>query len=324
MAWPDVRPFADDLLDDAGALLAARHRAARGVEPLLPARYEDPAAARAEIAAAWAEPEAQGTAAFEDGVLVGYLIGAPLPAEDVWGANVWVGPAGHAVREPELVRDLYAAAAQNWVDGGRTCHYAMVPAADPALVDAWFRLGFGQQHVHALQAAADATVGGTPAPGLAVRRATSGDVADLARIDVLLPEHQHGSPVFSRLPPPSAAELLDEWAEDVDEPRLAIFVAEAGGRVVGSAVGAPIELSSAHSSLARPDRACLLGFAATEPELRGTGAGLALTAAVFEWARDAGYETIAVDYRATNLRSSRFWPARGFRETFLRLYRSVP
>jgi hypothetical protein len=26
----------------------------------------------------------------------------------------------------------------------------------------------------------------------------------------------------------------------------------------------------------------------------------------------------------TNLLSSRFWPARGFRETFLRLYRHIP
>jgi hypothetical protein len=29
-------------------------------------------------------------------------------------------------------------------------------------------------------------------------------------------------------------------------------------------------------------------------------------------------------WRETNLLSSRFWPARGFRRSFLRLYRSIP
>jgi hypothetical protein len=45
---------------------------------------------------------------------------------------------------------------------------------------------------------------------------------------------------------------------------------------------------------------------------------------VFAWARNAGYATIVVDWRATNLLSSGFWPKRGFRTTFLRLYRSIP
>ena len=41
-------------------------------------------------------------------------------------------------------------------------------------------------------------------------------------------------------------------------------------------------------------------------------------------ARERGYPTIVVDWRVTNLLSSRFWPGRGFRTTFLRLYRSIP
>ena len=55
------------------------------------------------------------------------------------------------MREPEAARDLYALAATRWVEEGRTSHYAVVPATDPELIDAWFRLGFGQQHVHAIR-----------------------------------------------------------------------------------------------------------------------------------------------------------------------------
>ncbi len=83
-------------------------------------------------------------------------------------------------------------------------------------------------------------------------------------------------------------------------------------------------MSSVHSGLARPDGAALLGWAATEPAVRGSGAGLALTEGAFAWARERGHAVMVTDWRVTNLLSSRFWPQRGFRETFLRLYRHIP
>jgi hypothetical protein len=58
--------------------------------------------------------------------------------------------------------------------------------------------------------------------------------------------------------------------------------------------------------------------------VRGSGAGVALTHASFAWAKERGYETMVTDWRVTNLLSSRFWPKRGFRPTFFRLYRSIP
>jgi hypothetical protein len=33
---------------------------------------------------------------------------------------------------------------------------------------------------------------------------------------------------------------------------------------------------------------------------------------------------MTTDWRVTNLWASRFWPRRGFRVAFLRLYRSIP
>lgn len=43
---------------------------------------------------------------------------------------------GLAVDEPELVRDLYAVAAERRLAQGRTSHYAMALATDLGLVDA--------------------------------------------------------------------------------------------------------------------------------------------------------------------------------------------
>ena len=66
-----------------------------------------------------------------------------------------------------------------------------------------------------------------------------------------------------------------------------------------------------------------LAVAATLPEARGLGAGVALTETALAWARQAGYDAVYTDWRMANLESSRFWPRRGFRETFYRLARRV-
>src|SRR5205085_7242218 len=129
--------FSDGHVDAAAELLAARHRRHRQAEPLLPARFEDPAGARDEVEAAWRKEGASGAVAVRDGRVVGYLLGAPED-EAHWGeGDLWVGLAGHAVEEPEVARDLYALAGQGWADAGRRRHYVMVPAGERELLDAW-------------------------------------------------------------------------------------------------------------------------------------------------------------------------------------------
>ena len=73
-----------------------------------------------------------------------------------------------------------------------------------------------------------------------------------------------------------------------------------------------------------PDGSIDLAQASTEPGARGKGVGRALTAHVIRWACENGYATMTTDWRMTNLLASRFWPKRGFRPVFLRLYRSIP
>jgi ribosomal protein S18 acetylase RimI-like enzyme len=88
--------------------------------------------------------------------------------------------------------------------------------------------------------------------------------------------------------------------------------------------GGRAEIAILQTPDGRPERAAFLTFAARLPEARRSGAGLALTNAGLTWTREQGYPVTVVDWRETNLLASRFWPARGFRRTFLRLYRSVP
>jgi ribosomal protein S18 acetylase RimI-like enzyme len=312
----EIQPLADEHLDAAARLLAERHEAHRRAEPLLPAEVDF----RAEVGSLFAAG-ASGAVAVRKGDVVGYLLGTHRE-NPVWGPNVWVELAGHAVREAEIVRDLYAAGARDWVERGWTRHYALVPASERDLLDAWFRLSFGAQHALGIrEVPADQPPG---VPRVSIREADERDLDALIELAPLLGDHQAVTPVFGAVPRPSDEEIRADVADDLASDRVANLVAEIDDRIVANFVVCPLESSDMHSGLARPHGASFLGFAVTLPEARGSGAGVALTDACFAWARGRGYEVMSIDWRETNLLASRFWPARGFRRTFQRLYRSIP
>jgi GNAT superfamily N-acetyltransferase len=310
----EIQPFSDEHLDAAAGLLEARHHAHRAAEPLLGESYDF----RAEVEALWRGEAASGAVATRDRRVVGYLLG--IRKDDArWGPNVWVDSAGYAVEEAEDIRDLYAAGAARWVDEGRMRQYVMTPAANTAAVDAWFRLSFGQQHAHGIREVPDVSW----PPG--VRLAETEDLDALVELSPLLVEHQARAPVFGiGLPRESAEEIRAVILEDLANPDFGNLMAEQDGRIVGAFQLVPAELSGTHVSVARPEGAVLLSWAATRPDIRGSGVGVALTNAGFAWAREHGYTTMVTDWRETNLLASRFWPRRGFRRSFLRLYRSIP
>ena len=152
----------------------------------------------------------------------------------MWGPNVWIEVAGHAADDPETLRDTYAAAAQSWVDAGRTAHYVVVPAHDQTMVDAWFRLGFGLQHVHAVRRTPDpaelgpAAGGRDAAPGPARRRAGP----RRARPAATGPPGA-GRRASRRGTVSSLEEAVAEWEDDLDDDRFATWAAELDGAVVG-------------------------------------------------------------------------------------------
>lgn len=252
-----TRPFSDGDLDSAAALLAERHARHHEAEPLLPADVDF----RAEVEELWRRPGVSGAVSES-----GFLIGAPRE-DPVWGPNVWVELAGHAAAEAKAARDLYALAAERWVDEGNTRHYAISLRMDTHCSR---RLGQGRSNA--------------AAPARAARAIYSGRSV--------------------------------RWM--CTHPEENVLVAERHGAILGC-----VYLAVREVGLHRP-RSAFLAWAATVPEARGSGLGLALTQASLAWARSRGRDVIATDWRVTNLLASRFWPARGFRSTFLRLYRSIP
>jgi GNAT superfamily N-acetyltransferase len=306
MSRLEVVPFSDAHLDDAAALLAARHARHREAEPLLP-ELSDP---RAAVEQEWRREGASGVFSGD-----GYLIGAPSTYRGVTWVRVEIG--GHAIEgDPERVRDLYAAAAQRWVDEGHSQHAVFVPSHDAELVDAWFRLCFGAAAATAMRET------GPEEPfdaGVEIRPGTRDDFDDAARLDLEMAASMVPSPSFSDVPLPTLEDVAAEWHDEESLDKYELFFAERGGRVVGH-----ILLYRRPPDLRVPENSIDLSQASTEPEARGTGVGRALTAHVLGWAHEHGYPVMTVDWRMTNLWASRFWPRRGFRPTFLRLYRSIP
>jgi GNAT superfamily N-acetyltransferase len=308
----EIHPFSDEDLDAATELLAARHRRHRRAEPLLPNVTDF----RAEIEREWGADGAAGVFASRGGEPVAYLIARPLPYA---GSGTWMlaGIAGHAIEgDPETIRDVYAAAAGVWTEAGHTRHGVFVPSTDLALIDSWFRLCFGASGVLAarktgLEKPVDA--------GVTIRRGTPDDIEDAARLERDMSDSMLPSPSFSGLTFQAPEEAIEEWRGTWDDETFVHFVAERDGRLVGNAL-----LYRRPPDLRVPENSIDLAQASTEPKARGSGVGLALTAHMLSWAHEAGYPTMVTDWRMTNLFASRFWPRRGFRTTFLRLYRSIP
>jgi ribosomal protein S18 acetylase RimI-like enzyme len=322
MAPPEIVPFSDAHLEDAARLLAARHARQRELEPLLPERFEEPPNAREELDAVWHTEGASGASAFREGHLVGFVLGSSRDAE-AWGENVWIEAAGHAVEVAEDIRDLYAAAAGPWFEEGRRRHYAVVPATDAELVEAWFRLGFGHQQALGLREV-PARVEVRAPDRVDIREPREEDIDTLIEVGMALPTHQRGSPIFSARPLPTADEIRQDWRSTLAGGEETVLIGCLDGRPVACWAVSDSKLSSDHRGLARPASACFLAFASTLPVARGSGIGIALTNAVLAAAAEEGYAAMVTDWRVTNLLASRFWPRRGFRTSFVRLYRSIP
>jgi GNAT superfamily N-acetyltransferase len=294
----EIHPFSDEFREAAAQLLADRHRRHRAAEPLLP-DVDDFAA---QI------PAERGAVATRGDSVVAYVVAR------VRDERAEIGLAGSAASEPEALRDVYAHLARDWPARNQV----MVPASDSALIDPWFRVTFGCQFMTAVREVEPfetVDFGGT------IRASTTADLPSVAAFDRLLWTHQTAPPTFSGLDVGSSEEFEDEWSNLWEEDEFPFHsVAELDGRIVGHV----LLFDRPRGDLRVPEQNIDLAHVATLEDVRGRGAGRALTAAAFNWAHEHGYRSMTTDWRSNNLLSSRFWPARGFRPTFYRLYRAVP
>lgn len=290
----EIRPFSDEHVEAAAGLLAERHRRHLAAEPLL-ARDVD---YRAQLAGK------EGVVALRDGDVHAYLLGQTTDED------AFVDFAGCAAADPELLRDLYAVLAPTW-DRDRQRVY--LPASDSQLIDVWFRLAFGLQFTLAVREP-------EPGRGEGVRPGRPDDLDAVVDFEHAFSDHLRESPSFSGRQPQTDDELRADWEGTWKDERFHHFVLERDDRAVGHVLLYRRETGD----LRVPANSIDLALVVTLPEVRGTGAGSALVSHALGWAHDQGFDAVTIDWRVVNLLADRFFRARGFRPTFLRLYRHVP
>ena len=91
------------------------------------------------------------------------------------------------------------------------------------------------------------------------------DVDALVDLAPLLAAHQASRPSSAACPIEDPDEIRAEIVEELGKPELGNLVAEIDDRVVGNFFVCPLEMSSMHVGLGRPEGASFLGFAVTHP-----------------------------------------------------------
>jgi ribosomal protein S18 acetylase RimI-like enzyme len=221
----------------------------------------------------------------------------------VFGACVFVEAL---VDDPETVRGAYAEQAPGWPP----LHFAIAKPTLEAL-DPWYRLGFAQMHAYGARPSGGERF---EVPGVTLRLGGPGDLEDAIRIDRLIYEAQADPPSYSSY-------VLDEgehrrnWVETLAGDDVRYVVAEREGHAVGHATLYP--------DLEDKD-AMHLASTAVVPEARCAGIGQVLTSDALVYTAERGFPKLRTNWRVTNLGASRYWPARGFEVTHLRLVRRVP
>lgn len=319
----EIQLFNQDMLAEAGKLLASRQARERVIFPALPKRFEDVSIAAKAVETAFKKKSAFGFAAIRGGKLAAYLIGESTPLD--WGRGGFIHLPGCGLAEgedPALLQDLYAFVGEEWNKRGCFLHYIYLPAGDPAVIDAWFSLGFGRERADAILDLSALEIPKVKLKGgFEVRRSTGDDSKWLEGLSDTIATHQSRAPRWHPLLPEELTELAEGWAEIAGDPDWTIWLADTGTEVQGS-IGFRA-LPEADDDLTIPPKATDLTVAAVKEAARGRGIMFALTWHGLEHARNEGYEFCVTNWQTANLSASRTWPRFGFQTAAYRLARTI-
>jgi len=316
-------PFTPDLLPAASTLLAQRHRLNHTHLPELPERFQEVPVATQALEAVLAHKTTRGFAAMRAGQLVAYLIGET--SVQSWGRCGYVYLPGYGLAadaSPDILQDLYALLGETWNQHGCFNHYVYICAADTAVVNAWFNLGFGKEREDALLNLSTATIPDIESPtGIEIRRVVKGDNAHLASLSDTIWRHQAQAPRWHPMMPEEIERQTTGWAEIADTESDLAYLALEGQTALGS-LAFYIE-EEKDDDLTIPPHCRYMTAAATRPAQRGRGISTALTWHGLQQIRAEGAEYCLTNWQSANLLAARFWPRFGFKTVAFRLARTI-
>lgn len=328
---PEIKSFTEEMIPEAGILLAQRHKRNRANLPLLPARFEDSQIAVKAVQALWQKKFKNGYAAFRDGKMTAYLLGEFTIQS--WGRCGYVYLPGYALADGEslmTIQDLYCLLGEDWVKKGIFSHSLYISAADTDIIDAFFALGFGKERVDALMDIRTMNFPEVEEPtGIAIRLAGAGDNHHLGGLSDVIFRSLANAPYWHPTVPEDWEELREGWSELADDKEWTVWLAlekdQRSNPAVDEALGTvgfcPEEETDT-SMLVSP-RTMYLSIAATKLKARGRGISTTLTLRGLAQTQKDGFEICYTNWISSNLPASRFWPRFGFKDAAYRLSKRI-
>ncbi len=278
------------------------------------------------IAALLARPGVEAvTARGSRGRFLGYLAATPRTpgaAEEAGHhahpGSALIAPGGHALHpghEADAIRELYAPVAERLVALGRFVHHVELPADDTVAM-AWFRLGFGLEHIRGVMPVKASGRQPRGVEGLAIRRAGPADLGPVGRMAADSATARRQSAVFQPQSEDVLAALRTRYADALADPRSAAWLAVRRGEETGMVVLVP-----AAPGPFVPQAAVELAEAYVEPSSRGEGVSRVLLATALAWAYDRGYRYVTAGWPTASPLAAGHWPAIGFTPVAYRLCR---
>ncbi len=315
-------------LDAAASLLAERHVRDRERDPRFPAAYEIPPACRPLIEEALAADGARGVAAASDGEIVGFAVMAPFLAQPTHMTAAFfparctnLGYTAHASKsgmEHDVYREMYAALSGPFVAQGFFDHNVYIAPRDKAVEEAFVSLGFGRTLTAAMRGVEPVDVG---ASSLELDAAAGEDAPVIFALNDELNAHHARAPIFwPHLHETSASS--HEFQRDLlnDPKKNAHWVAYEDGRPIGmNTFMPPFWLAPTIT----PEKTIYLYQGVVSEDARRGGVGKAILAKGIDWAREQGYEHVALHFAAPNVAGARFWRSNGFAPIEHRMTRHI-
>jgi GNAT superfamily N-acetyltransferase len=231
-----------------------------------------------------------------------------------------LGYSNHAAKggmEHEVYREMYAVLAAEFVSRGFFDHIVYIAPRDRAVEEAFVSLGFGRTLTAAMRGVE--LVDGAAKADL--HQAGGEDANVVFGLNEELMQHHARAPIFwplLREPEESSHQFTRDLLSDAKT--NAHWVAYENGKPLGmNTFMAPVWITP----MLTPEKTVYLYQGIVSENVRGGGVGKALLSRGIEWARDQGYQHVALHFASPNVSGARFWQAQGFSPIEHRMVRHI-
>jgi GNAT superfamily N-acetyltransferase len=219
--------------------------------------------------------------------------------------------------EHEVYREMYAVLARDFVERGYFDHNVYIAPRDRAVEEAFVSLGFGRTLTAGMRG-----VEPVDGAGSAELHAAGGeDAAVVFDLNQQLMQHHARAPIFwplLREPEESSHQFTRDLLAD---PKTnAHWVAYDDGKPLGmNTFMAPVWITP----MLTPEKTIYLYQGIVSEDARRSGLGKAILARGIDWAREQGYQHVALHFASPNVSGARFWQSQGFAPIEHRMSRHI-